>query len=64
MFPTCSELSEVDLQSLILKSDEIWRSLKSVEETHALTYQWSNSCSNNALLNSLGIDSRNIVSYF
>ncbi|KAL7297251.1 hypothetical protein TKK_0009654 [Trichogramma kaykai] len=61
MFPTCPENSAVDLQSLILKSDEVWRSLKSVEETHALTYQWSNSSSNNALLNSLGIDSRNIL---
>lgn len=61
MFPPSTENPEINLQPLILKSDKIWRSIKSVEETNALTYQWSNSSSNNALLNALGIDSRNIV---
>ena len=62
MFPPCKEHPEFNLQPLIVKSDKIWKNLKSVEETNALSYQWSNSSSNNALLNALGIDSRNIVS--
>ncbi|XP_003426451.1 aftiphilin isoform X2 [Nasonia vitripennis] len=61
MFPPSTENPEIDLQPLILKSDKIWKNIKSVEETNALTYQWSNSSSNNALLNALGIDSRNIL---
>ncbi|XP_014473271.1 PREDICTED: uncharacterized protein LOC106743680 isoform X2 [Dinoponera quadriceps] len=52
---------EVELQSLISKTDKVWRNVKSVEETNALTYQWANSSSNNVLLNALGIDSRNIL---
>lgn len=64
MFPHPSECSEIDLKPLIVKSDEIWKNIKSVEETNALSYQWSNSSCNNALLNALGIDSRNIVSIF
>jgi hypothetical protein len=62
MFPPFTERPNVDLQSLIIKTDKIWKHLKSVEETNALSYQWSNSSSNNTLLNALGIDSRNIVS--
>lgn len=56
------EQCEIEIQSLINKTDKIWESIKNVEETNALTYQWANSSSNNILLNSLGIDSRNIVS--
>ncbi|KAJ8674309.1 hypothetical protein QAD02_005571 [Eretmocerus hayati] len=61
MFPPISEEVEVDLQPLINQSDKMWKNLKSIEETHALSYQWTNSSSNNALLNALGIDSRNIL---
>ncbi|XP_014205827.1 aftiphilin isoform X2 [Copidosoma floridanum] len=61
MFPSCIESPEVDLQPLIVRNDKTWKNLKSVEETNALSYQWSNSSSNNALLNALGIDSRNIL---
>lgn len=57
-----SERQEVELKSLIDKTDKVWQNVKSVEETNALTYQWANSSSNNVLLNALGIDSRNIVS--
>lgn len=62
MFPIIPEHHEVELKSLIDKTDKVWQNVKSVEETNALTYQWANSSSNNVLLNALGIDSRNIVS--
>ena len=62
MFSVLSEYHEVELKALIDKTDKVWQNVKSVEETNALTYQWANSSSNNVLLNSLGIDSRNIVS--
>lgn len=62
MFPIVCELSSVDLKPLIGETDKIWQSLKQIEETNALSYQWTNSVSNNVLLSSLGIDSRNIVS--
>ncbi|XP_076220563.1 aftiphilin isoform X2 [Nomia melanderi] len=61
MFPTGTEQCEIEVQSLISQADKVWQSIKSVEETNALTYQWANSTSNNVLLNSLGIDSRNIL---
>ncbi|XP_029158237.1 aftiphilin isoform X2 [Nylanderia fulva] len=61
MFPMISEHHEVELKSLIDKTDKVWQNVKSVEETNALTYQWANSSSNNVLLNALGIDSRNIL---
>ncbi|CAL7942231.1 unnamed protein product [Xylocopa violacea] len=60
MFSIDSEQCEIELQSLITQTDKVWQSIKNVEETNALTYQWANSSSNNVLLNSLGIDSRNI----
>lgn len=56
------EQCEIEIQSLISQTDKVWQSIKNVEETNALTYQWANSSSNNVLLNSLGVDSRNIVS--
>ncbi|KYM76222.1 Aftiphilin [Atta colombica] len=61
MFSVLSEYHEVELKALIDKTDKVWQNVKSVEETNALTYQWANSSSNNVLLNSLGIDSRNIL---
>ncbi|XP_033332642.2 aftiphilin isoform X1 [Megalopta genalis] len=61
MFPTDTEQCEIQIQTLIGQADRVWHSIKSVEETNALTYQWANSASNNVLLNSLGIDSRNIL---
>ncbi|CAL7942233.1 unnamed protein product [Xylocopa violacea] len=61
MFSIDSEQCEIELQSLITQTDKVWQSIKNVEETNALTYQWANSSSNNVLLNSLGIDSRNIL---
>ncbi|XP_011503891.1 PREDICTED: aftiphilin [Ceratosolen solmsi marchali] len=61
MFPSITASPSVALQSLIIKTDKIWKNLKSVEETNALTYQWLNSSSNNILLSALGIDSRNIL---
>ncbi|XP_078042205.1 aftiphilin isoform X2 [Augochlora pura] len=61
MFPTGTEQCEIQIQTLISQADKVWHSIKSVEETNALTYQWANSTSNNVLLNSLGIDSRNIL---
>ncbi|XP_015124533.1 uncharacterized protein LOC107046436 [Diachasma alloeum] len=61
MFPTVPEPRPVDVATLIAGEDVIWSSLKNIEETNALSYQWSNSASNNALLGALGIDSRNIL---
>ncbi|XP_016921198.2 aftiphilin isoform X2 [Apis cerana] len=61
MFSMELEQCEIEIQSLINKTDKVWESIKNVEETNALTYQWANSSSNNILLNSLGIDSRNIL---
>ncbi|XP_012285734.1 aftiphilin isoform X2 [Orussus abietinus] len=61
MFPSVPEVIEAYLKLLIVESDKVWDSLKSVEETNALTYQWANSSSNNVLLSALGIDSRNIL---
>ncbi|XP_076636552.1 aftiphilin isoform X1 [Colletes latitarsis] len=61
LFPNNLERCEIQVQSLISQTDGVWQSVKSVEETNALTYQWANSTSNNMLLNSLGIDSRNIL---
>ena len=61
MFPMDSKECEVQVQTLISQADKIWQSIKSVEETNALTYQWANSTSNNVMLKSLGIDSRNIL---
>ena len=64
MFPSTGEIQDANLTPLIMKTDQVWKCLKSVEETNALTYQWSSSSSNNVLLSSLGIDSRNIVHTF
>ncbi|CAK9826656.1 AFTPH [Anthophora retusa] len=61
MFSMDSVQCEIEIQSLISQVDKVWQSIKNVEETNALTYQWANSASNNVLLNSLGIDSRNIL---
>lgn len=62
MFPVVPSVEEIELTDLLNKSDKIWLAVKSIEETNALSYHWSNSASNNTLLSSLGIDSRNIVS--
>ncbi|CAK9818292.1 AFTPH [Anthophora plagiata] len=61
MFSMDSVQCEIEIQSLVSQVDKVWQSIKNVEETNALTYQWANSVSNNVLLNSLGIDSRNIL---
>ncbi|XP_057338719.1 protein PFC0760c isoform X2 [Microplitis mediator] len=61
MFPNTPEIPEIDIKSLIEETDDLWQSLKRIEETNALSYQWTNSVSNNVLLGSLGIDSRNIL---
>ncbi|XP_011708030.1 PREDICTED: uncharacterized protein LOC105462858 isoform X2 [Wasmannia auropunctata] len=61
MFSVLSEHHEVEIKALIDKADKVWQSVKNLEETNALTYQWANSSSNNVLLNALGIDSRNIL---
>ncbi|XP_033216473.1 uncharacterized protein LOC117172541 isoform X2 [Belonocnema kinseyi] len=61
MFPANYIVQDATLSPLIIETDQVWESLKSVEETNALSYQWSNSSSNNILLSSLDIDSRNIL---
>ncbi|XP_074104610.1 aftiphilin isoform X2 [Cotesia typhae] len=61
MFPETPEISEIDVKPLINEADDLWESLKRIEETNALSYQWTNSVSNNVLLGALGIDSRNIL---
>ncbi|KAI5707081.1 hypothetical protein M8J75_014248 [Diaphorina citri] len=57
------QLPEVAISTLdhILSQDEAWRRLHDIENTPALSYQWSNSESNKALLTSLNIDTRNII---
>ncbi|XP_012256725.2 uncharacterized protein LOC105686451 isoform X3 [Athalia rosae] len=61
MFPIVPNVEETELKKLVEKSDKIWEGVRSIEETNALTYHWSNSASNNTLLGALGIDSRNIL---
>ncbi|XP_046601607.1 aftiphilin isoform X3 [Neodiprion lecontei] len=61
MFPIVPKIEDTELNGLIQKSDKVWQSVKSIEETSALAYHWSNSASNNVLLSALGIDSRNIL---
>ena len=41
----------------------VWASLSDLENTQAVRYQWANSGNSKLLLASLGIDSRNIVSW-
>uniref|UniRef100_A0A8D9BYU3 Aftiphilin n=1 Tax=Cacopsylla melanoneura TaxID=428564 RepID=A0A8D9BYU3_9HEMI len=57
------ELPECSVITLdqILSQDEAWRRLHDIENTPALSYQWSNSESNKALLSALNIDTRNII---
>ncbi|XP_076397374.1 aftiphilin isoform X2 [Megachile rotundata] len=61
MFSLDVNQCEIQVETLIDETDKVWKSVKNVEETNALTYQWANSTSNKMLLNSLGIDSRNIL---
>ncbi|XP_046750800.1 aftiphilin isoform X2 [Diprion similis] len=61
MFPIVPKIEDTELNGLIQKSDKVWQGVKSIEETSALAYHWSNSASNNVLLSALGIDSRNIL---
>ncbi|KAL1460990.1 hypothetical protein WDU94_012923 [Cyamophila willieti] len=57
------ELPECSISTLdqILSQDEAWHRLHDIENTPALSYQWSNSESNKALLSALNIDTRNII---
>ncbi|XP_066593877.1 aftiphilin isoform X2 [Prorops nasuta] len=61
VFPVIPGNKETELKPLIVKTDKVWQSVRNIEEAIALNYQWSNSTSNNVLLNALGIDSRNIL---
>lgn len=65
---SCS-LSEIDtlgvgLSGIILDVEEspVWQSLRDLEATPSLSFQWPGSHSNRGLLGALNIDSRNIVS--
>jgi len=44
-----------------LNESQVWQSLKDVDSSPALNYNWTKSESNNVFLASLSIDSRNIV---
>jgi len=44
-----------------LNESQVWLSLKDVDSSPALNYNWTKSESNNVFLASLSIDSRNIV---
>ncbi|XP_008178768.1 uncharacterized protein LOC100575814 isoform X2 [Acyrthosiphon pisum] len=54
---------EADLQNLDneLNESQVWQSLKDVDSSPALNYNWTKSESNNVFLASLSIDSRNIL---
>ncbi|XP_015363549.1 PREDICTED: putative uncharacterized protein DDB_G0282133 isoform X2 [Diuraphis noxia] len=54
---------ETDLQNLDneLNDSQVWQSLKDVDSSPALNYNWTKSESNNVFLASLSIDSRNIL---
>ncbi|XP_022160585.1 putative uncharacterized protein DDB_G0282133 isoform X2 [Myzus persicae] len=54
---------EADLQNLDneLNESHVWQSLKDVDSSPALNYNWTKSESNNVFLASLSIDSRNIL---
>ncbi|KAK7870670.1 hypothetical protein R5R35_009839 [Gryllus longicercus] len=57
IFPVESE----PLMEYLNTVSPVWDKLRVIESSHALTYQWSGSTANKALLSSLGIDSRNIL---
>ncbi|XP_060856404.1 uncharacterized protein PF3D7_1120600 isoform X2 [Metopolophium dirhodum] len=54
---------EADFQNLDneLNESQVWQSLKDVDSSPALNYNWTKSESNNVFLASLSIDSRNIL---
>ncbi|KAL1513128.1 hypothetical protein ABEB36_002588 [Hypothenemus hampei] len=61
MFPYVDKtVSDYQYKSLET-DDKIFTQIKNITETHALTYQWPKSASQNLLLKSLNIDSRNIL---
>lgn len=62
MFPSCGSNYDNFVLSDISETDLVFKNIKDVTETNALTYQWSNSVSQDHLLKALNIDTRNIVS--
>lgn len=64
MFPNIQKTIEDCEIFDFYKEDVIFKELKDVMESKALSYQWTKSCSQKSLLKSLNIDMRNIVSEF
>lgn len=65
MFPKLSTDTEtVDFQNNELNQSEIIRNLNNFDTSKALGYQYNSSRSSQTLVKALGIDTRNIVSYY
>lgn len=62
LFPVAKEEVEEFKQFDLLEGNFVYEGLKSITETNALSYHWSKSVSQEMLLKSLNIDTRNIVS--
>lgn len=65
MFPVLHENYDLGEKSdATSQENNVLKNLKEFDTGQATKYQWTNSCSNQSLLGSLGIDSRNVVSIF
>ncbi|XP_076268511.1 aftiphilin isoform X2 [Rhynchophorus ferrugineus] len=61
MFPASETVIKDYCSQDIEVNDKIFNQIKSITETHALSFQWPKSASQNFLLKALNIDSRNIL---
>jgi len=65
---TLSNVSMLQLKGIVVVREmgadglEVWNSLRLMENTPALKYQWQQSHCNDLLLRAINIDARNIVS--
>lgn len=64
MFVIMEQSTEEYSEQDFTQTDPVFNALKDVTDTNALLYQWNKSRSQNSLLQSLNIDTRNIVSFF
>lgn len=63
MFPVVQENDDLcERSDKTCQENHVLKNLKDFDTGQATKYQWSNSCSNQSLLGSLGIDPRNVVS--
>lgn len=62
MYPPCEVSCDEFILVDVLETDLVFKSVKDVTETNALSYQWTKSAGQEKLLRALNIDTRNIVS--